>query len=295
MTRVNNQEQQYQKPGMGAIFGGIVAGSLVQSATSAPMKVISPKIMSEVGKISQNLTTDEFNNVEKALSETLKKSGLAEKGVSFIKATEKNSDEIINIMKKDSSSVTRFLPEKIQEAILAPFKNMVKNGVNAIYVPGPEKIVRPEKELSLTLFHEVGHAANNHLSAVGKMLQKCRRPIALLALPISLIALWKTKKAPNEKPKGTVDKTTTFIKQNAGKLTFLAFLPSLIEEAMASIKGIKFAKEAGLSTELLAKITKTNKLTYLTYLGLMLLGSIGISLGVKVKDSIAKPKPVNQN
>ena len=65
----------------------------------------------------------------------------------------------------------------------------------------------------------------------------------MLALPIALIALLKTKKAEGEQPTGVVDKATDFIKNNAGKLTFATFIPTLIEEAMASIKGNKMAKE----------------------------------------------------
>ncbi|MBQ2611149.1 hypothetical protein IJF81_02015, partial [bacterium] len=83
---------------------------------------------------------------------------------------------------------------------------------------------------------------NANLSKFGKILQKCR-PMALLAIPVSQIALWKTKKAPGEEPKNGLDKTTTFIKNNAGKLTFLAFLPTLLEEGLASVKGNKLAKK----------------------------------------------------
>ena len=154
-------------------------------------------------------------------------------------------------------------------------------------------ILLPEQKLSLTAFHEIGHAANANLSKIGKLLQKSRAPLMFGVMPIiALIALWKTKKAPEQKPQGAVDKTTTFIKENSGKLTFAAFLPILIEEAMASIKGNKFAKNAGLSTELLSKVVKTNKIGYLTYVGSALLTSYAIHLGTKVKDSIAKPKPI---
>ncbi|MDD3013398.1 MAG: hypothetical protein PHC34_06810 [Candidatus Gastranaerophilales bacterium] len=108
------------------------------------------------------------------------------------------------------------------------------------------------------------------------------------------ISLFKTKKAPNEKTDSTIGKTTDFIKDNVGKLTFMAFVPMLAEEAMASIKGVGFAKKV-LDPSLVSKVAKTNKLAYLTYLGVALASSIGISLGVKAKDAIAKPKLVEEN
>ncbi|MDD3436331.1 MAG: hypothetical protein PHC64_04165, partial [Candidatus Gastranaerophilales bacterium] len=104
---------------------------------------------------------------------------------------------------------------------------------------------------------------------------------------------WKTKKAPNQEPKSTTDKTTTFIKENAGKLTFATFIPMLLEEGLASIKGNNFAKKV-LSLELAKKVSKTNALGFLTYLGLTTLLSLGIYLGTKVKDAIAKPELVEE-
>ena len=143
------------------------------------------------------------------------------------------------------------------------------------------------------VFHEMGHALNANKSIIGKILQKCR-PLAILVLPVALIALFKTKKAPNEKSTGTFDKVTDFIKNNAGKLTFLTFIPTLAEEALASIKGLNLAKKV-LNPELAAKVSKTNKIAYLTYLGLALAASVGTYLAVKVKDAIAKPKLTEGN
>lgn len=134
---------------------------------------------------------------------------------------------------------------------------------------------------------------NANLSKFGKILQKCR-PMALLAIPVSLIALWKTKKAPGEEPKNGLDKTTTFIKNNAGKLTFLAFLPTLLEEGLASVKGNKLAKKL-LNPELAKKVAKTNALGFSSYALLATLSGLGVYLGTKVKDAIASKKLVEQN
>lgn len=311
MTRINNQEQQYQKPSAGAIFGGIFAGSMAQVAVSAvPVQVVTNKIMDRVKGLS-NLSDDEFKQVNDGINKALKNTTLSNKGVTLLKIPtvkaksfqEKLTDFLSSIKSVSKENSPYDTLKFILGELISPMKS-IEEGTNAGYTFGDipkmgikaKTIIMPEKSLSLTTFHEIGHAANDNLSKIGKLLQKSRFPLMFVVTPlIGLVALCKTKKAPNQEPQGTMDKTTTFIKNNAGKLTFLASVPILIEEAMASIKGCKFAKEAGLSTELLAKITKTNKMTYLTYLGAMLLASLGIYLGVKVKDAIAKPTPVYQN
>jgi hypothetical protein len=294
MTEINNQEQTYKKPGVGAIIGGVVVGSTVNGLVSAPNQLIAPKIMGKMADISRSLTEDEFKTVENAIKTTIEKSGLAEKGVGIVKATAENADEISKIMTKelDNNFIMKHLPEQIKGFVETIFHSMVESGKNAFYTFKSKKIIMPEKELSLALFHEAGHAANQNLSTIGKALQKCRG-LTLLAFPISMIALWKTKKAPNQEPKSTTDKTTTFIKENAGKLTFATFIPMLLEEGLASIKGNNFAKKV-LSPELARKVSKTNALGFSTYVGLAALSSLGIYLGTKVKDAIAKPKLVEQ-
>lgn len=290
----NTQEQKYKKPSVGAIIGGVVAGSTVKSLSSLPHHLISPPIMQKMVKLSNSLSADEFTQVEKAVVDTIKNSGLEAKGVSIIKATAENADEITKIMEKEiDKGVLKFLPKKIKEFIGRIFTWQMSVGKNACYTSASKKIIMPEKELGLALFHEAGHAMNANLSKFGKILQKCR-PMHFLALPIAMIALCKTKKAPGEEPKNGLDKATTFVKNNAGKLTFAAFIPVLLEEGLATLKGNKFAKQL-LSPDLAKKVTKTNALGFSTYLLLATLNGLGIFLGTKVKDSIASRKLVTEN
>lgn len=295
MPEINNQKQTYKKPGSGAIIGGVLVGSTAQSLVLITHdELVAPKILGKMADISRNLTDDEFKTVEKAIKETVETSGLAQKGVGIIKATSENADEVSKIISKemDNNVIMKFLPEQIKGFVGNIVHSTLKSGENAFYTPKSNKIIMPEKELSLALFHEAGHATNQNLSTIGKMLQKCRGLI-ILALPIGMIALWKTKKAPNQEPKSTTDKTTTFIKENAGKLTFATFIPRLLEEGLASIKGNNFAKKV-LSPELAKKVSKTNALGFSTYIGFAALSSLGIYLGTKVKDAIAKPKLVEK-
>lgn len=287
----NIQEQQYKKPGAGAVIGGVLAGSTVNSLTSLSGQFVKSGIMNKTGKLNNLITADEFSQVEKAVSDTIKKSGLEAKGVGIIKATAENADEISRIMSKElDKTFLKHLPKQVKEVVGSIYSSQVTSGENAFYSSASKKIIMPEKKLGLALFHETGHAMNANLSKFGKILQKCR-PMAMLMLPIAAIALYKTKKAPGEEPKNNLDKATTFIKNNAGKLTFAAFLPTLLEEGLASLKGNKVAKQL-LSPELAKKVAKTNALGFSTYLLTAVLSSLGIYLGTKVKDAIAKPEPV---
>lgn len=297
MLAVQNQEPQkkYKNPSALASIGGIAAGIATQSIITIGTSPIGITSLNKLKQIS-DLPIDEFKQVDVTLDKALKDTGLSKKGVT--------------IKKVPAVEAKSFL-EKVK-GLTDPVQG-TKQGVNAYYSPDTKgtiideikkfipkeqaeammskTIYRPEKNLSLAIFHEIGHAANNQLSKVGKTLQKCR-PLSMFApFVILLIGLCKTKKMPNEKPKSTTDKINTFIKNNAGKLTFLALVPMLIEEAMASIKGYKFAKQAGLSKDLLAKVAKTNKIAYLgCYLTSAVFGSIGIALAIKVKDAIAHKK-----
>ena len=102
------------------------------------------------------------------------------------------------------------------------------------------------------------------------------------------IALFKTKKAPNHEPKNKLDKTTTFIKDNAGKLTFFAMLPTLVEEGLASIKGAKLAKDGGLSANLLKRVNTGNFKAWTTYLLGTLITVGAVKLGIEVSDKMKK-------
>jgi len=295
MNTVSNQEQNcYKKPGTGAVIGGLIAGSFVHGLADMPHSIGAPIIMARAAMLSNSLNKDEFSQVEKAVKETIKRSGLEDKGVSIIKTTAENKDEVAKIVQKEiDNSPLKYLPKGLKDSLGKKIYSQMTSGQNACYTFASKKILMPEKELCLALFHETGHAMNANLSNIGKALQKCRIATAL-GLPIALIALLKNKKAEGEKPKNDLDKTTTFIKNNAGKLTFATFIPMLLEEGLATAKGNKFAKEI-LSSNLAEKVVRTNSLGFMTYLLLATTSSLGIYLGTKVKDSIARNKIADED
>lgn len=293
-VNMNAQEQTYKKPGAGAVIGGVVAGSAVNNLTKISSNIVSPKLSKTMQNLSNSLTTDQFSKVEKAINDTLTTSGLKDKGVSIIKATAENAEEINNIITKEADrGIFKHLPKQCKELLGTIYSSQMASGENACYTFGAKKIIMPEKKLGLAVFHEAGHAMNANLSKFGKILQKCR-PMTILALPVAMIALFKTKKAEGEEPKNGLDKATTFVKNNAGKLTFAAFLPMVLEEGLASLKGNNYAKKL-LSPELAKKVAKTNALGFASYLALATTSALGICLGTKVKDAIAHKKQAAEN
>ncbi len=297
MLTVQNQEPQkkYKNPSIGTILGGALAGYTVNGLVGGVSLPIAGKIVDKMKQIS-DLPDDEFKQVDEALNKVLKNTTLSDRGITVKKVPTVEAESfwdrcitLLDPIKSTKQGNNAYYSQDTKGRLIDKLKKFLpKEKLEAIE---SKTIYRPEKNLSLIVFHEMGHAANEQFSKVGKFLQKIRGPLMKLApITILLIGLLKTKKAPDEKPKKTTDKINTFIKNNAGKLTFLALVPMLIEEAMASIKGYKFAKEAGLSKDLLAKVAKANKIAYLTYFSSAILAPIGIALGIKVKDAIAHKK-----
>lgn len=288
------QQNEYKKPSTGAKIGGVLVGSLVGGAVSTPLKSFSPKAIEEMTKLSKGLSQDEVVKVTGALEDNLKKTGLLEKGVEIVKASKNNSDKVQEIMAKEiEKGIVKYYPKQLKDVQISSTVEQLIAGNNAFYAMKSKKIMLPENALCLSGFHEMGHALNANMSKIGKILQKTRG-LQMLSLPILLVALFKTKKAPDEKPKNGLDKATTFIKNNAGKLTFAAFLPALLEEGLATMKGNKIAKEA-LSSDLAKKVAKSNMWGFSTYLLLASLSAVGVWAANKVKDKIAGPKLVQKN
>ena len=295
-NEVDNHGQVYKKPSVGACIGGFLVGSVANIAISGVVSNVAGLSGGDaLKKMDNTLTADEFSSIDKAINKTLDSSGLSKKGVSIIKATSKNIEEVDNIVYNEMNSdffTKNLYPKFLKKNISKSLADAIRNGKNALHAKFPNKLIFSAKGPTLPAFHEVGHALNYTLGSFSKMLRSSRSA-ALLLIPITWIALLKNKKAPNQEPSGAVDKTTTFIKNNAGKLAFLAFVPAMLEEGIASFKGNKIAKQL-LKPELAKKVAKTNIIGFLTYLALAIGAGLGIYTGTKVRDSIAKPKLVTQ-
>jgi len=241
-------------------------------ATSVAISPLGKLAMNKVSKI-YDLPQDQIDLMKSKLDEAITKTGLDKKGVTL---------NYIPTEKAGGFSLKDLI-------IQNPLKQL-KEGKNAFFNPLDNKIYLPENKLTGTGFHEIGHAMNKNFSKVGKILQKVR-PIGLIlaGIPMILGAFSTTKKAEEGKELSTGNKVTNFIRNNAGKLSFAALLPILAEEAMATIKGEKLAKEL-LKPDLAKTVLKGNRLAYLSYVVTAVGGAMSAWAAVKIKDKLVAKK-----
>lgn len=149
----------------------------------------------------------------------------------------------------------------------------VANGKNAFYLDEAKLAVAPKTKPSLIL-HELGHASNSK-NFILKMLQKSRR--YAMGAPMALLIASKLMGKSNDGRKN-------FIERNAFGLGFAAFLPTIIEEGAASLRGIKAVKKVPQGLLKGALNTKVLKRNYLFALATYIIAGLG--LGVAAKQTI---------
>lgn len=187
-----------------------------------------------------------------------------------------NVKKVANAMKENNGlkANIHFIDNANKEILKKQFPNLagnidiVANGKNAFYTKLNNITVAPKSKPSLIL-HEIGHAINNEKSTICKALQKSR-VIGYNAPAILLLAnhFFSNKKDGEE----------TFIEKHAGKLGFVAFLPTIIEEGTASLRGINAAKQTLGKGVNLGHLKRNYFFAWMTYL----LGGIGIGLASKL-------------
>lgn len=284
--------ENQQEAGFWRKAGGVGAGYLAYGIPPAlSLGFISPKCMDKMVKLNNKLTADEVKVLHSAGDKILEQSGLTAKGV-IKQIGMTDADEKV-VMGKLAKILDKFkLPNEAKEQILKMSSpaTQLNNGVNAFFEGNLNKIFVPQKGMELAQFHEIGHALNYNMSKVGKFLQKARLFTPMLATVALFTALFKNKKAEGEKPTGWWDKTTTFVKNHAGKLAVLGMLPVVIEEAMATYKGEKFASKIPELGGLMKKIKASNRWGLATYVALTAAMGFGVMLAGKVRDAIIQPK-----
>ena len=100
----------------------------------------------------------------------------------------------------------------------------------------------------------MGHAINKNVSKIGKALQKLR-PLQILApLGVMLVAMTTKETANSAEGEGGARQ---FIKDNAGVLATMGWIPAIAEEALATKNGNSIAQKALSSApDLLNKVKK---------------------------------------
>ena len=160
-------------------------------------------------------------------------------------------------------------------------------GRQAAYVPTSNQVWVNTDKISVTGFHELGHAMNSLMSKSGKLLQKMRKPGYFIAFLMEYYAIFS-----RTKPKGAPRNFQDYIEDNCGKITFLALSPILIEEAMASYKGVKLAKKVNMDKALVSNMKKLLSKAWFTYGSRVALASLAVGATRMVMDYYTRPKRV---
>lgn len=161
----------------------------------------------------------------------------------------------------------------------------VGKGLNAYFNSQKKIIVLNTNKASITGFHELGHAFNYMKGGVGKFLQKLRGPGMYFAGLMGTVALFSRNK-PKEAKRNFLD----VIQDNCGKIAFISMLPVVAEEALASYRGIQFAKKAGLKQGLVNNLKKFYGKALLSYGGYALVAGVAAFLASKITEAFTRPK-----
>ncbi len=209
-------------------------------------------------KLMQGKEFTTRENIEKAAEHMLSSNNLKDKiNVEYI--TTSNAQQIA---RKYGQNNYEFLK------ILTP----VAKGENAFYADGLKLAVAPKSKPSLIL-HELGHAVNANKGKFLKYLQKSKSKIANLTPALLLL----NSIAPKEKGK------KTFLEKYAGLIGFGAFLPTIIEEGIASVRGVKAAKKIQKTVDKTIKLAPLKRnyfFAWMTYLIAGLIFGTGVHLNM---------------
>ena len=266
-------------PSMIAILGADAVPSIF-----APINIYG---IVPAAKKTGNFDAETTKRMQNKFLELLDSTGLSKKGV--------NIDFI------DQIEATRLTRKDLSNPL-----EQVKKGYNAFFTPKDlflpndeiikkNTIVAPKNNLSNLLFHEMGHAHNYNMTKLGKFIQKSRPLLLLLPTYIALYGALTRKSEPEEGKELTkAQKSKNFIRNNAGKLSFLCTLPVLFEEAWATAKGHKWAKQV-LSPENAKKVLKGNAVAYVSYIVTTVSLALSSLCAFKIKDKLIEKKEKEQD
>ena len=163
----------------------------------------------------------------------------------------------------------------------------IKAGLNACYIPNLREVRLNAEKASISGFHELGHAMNHLQGTFGKILQSARKPGYGLAGLMGYLAMFSRTK-PKEEDKNLFDK----LRDNCGKIAFLAIMPTVIEEGLASYKGVKLAEKSGLSNDLVKNLKKFYGKAWLSYFGYALATGVSVFVASKITEYFTRPKKI---
>lgn len=245
---------QYIPRTQGDSSKGFILASIASSAIMGTLPAFSKPFASQL--IKEHTQNDLYKD---AFEKSLKVAGLEEKGVKIIPA------QLLHNMSD------------------------VCCGQNAYYQPSTKNIVINTDKISIAGFHEAGHALNDLKGKVGKLLSKMRWPGRVAAGLMGYVALFQRTK-PKEAPRDGMD----VVKDNCGKIAFACMLPTVLEEGMASYKGVKLARKTGLAEPLIKNMKKLYGKALLTYIGQAVATGLAIGTASKIMDYYSRPKKIQR-
>lgn len=233
------------------------------------------KALKKIGELPQ----DKIDILHKTAEKAIKDTGLADKGTKILYLSRGANEKKANFITKMLNPIEAIKDGENACLILKDALNYKEN-----------TILMPEKNISFSSFHEIGHALNRNFSKFGKILQNMKNPILQSVGLITLFGAFTRKSKPEEgKDLTKGQKIKNFIRNNAGKLSFAAMIPILLEEGMATYKGQKLADKM-LSKDMAKIVSKGNKTAYLSYI----ITAAGMGLcsyaAVKIKDYLVAKK-----
>lgn len=232
------------------------------AASVVPLSIMPAQLLAadRMSKISGTLDKDTVEIVNKAADDVLDKlTNLGKKGVK------------IHNYQNAGINLTG-LPDKLLEMTNPLFATA--KGKNAFFankaIPAADiaknTVVVNRDKLSLSTFHELGHAHNFNNSKLWKAMQNVRTPSMILASAFAILpALTKDIKPKEGEELTTKEKINNGLRKASPALAFFSMAPMLLEEGKATLNGNKWAKEL-LNPETYKKVAKSNRYGYASYL-----------------------------
>lgn len=207
----------------------------------------------------QNYLTDGRNNLAESLSRDdvlflnksadyfVEKKGLAKKGITVLNATAENIDEVKqelqNKYKQYASKKFKngINPEKLKKQ-MKKWSQEVDRNSNTVYDKRIKTLIVNGKNPGLGIFNNVSQLAQSKYGAMG-VLSKLSN-VRFLTIPIILTAVCSRNKiAPDGQELSKKDKFTNFVRQNAGKLSMLTFVPAILYSGASSARALAAANK----------------------------------------------------
>ncbi len=138
------------------------------------------------------------------------------------------------------------------------------------------------------VFHELGHAINQNVNPkLTKVIAFLKHKFPIYAIPTVLVSSLFVNNSKKPESQGFLYKIRKIVKDNILLVSLAIGVPKLIEEGMASINGIKFAK-GKITAEQLKNLKIRSLKAWSTYGFSALVTALALKGGVMVCDYIQK-------